>query len=447
MARIEEEFADAELGDPRRGARLAKLSAKLMERPEESFPTVLDEAGLEGAYRFFSNPAVTLDAVLAPHVAATWRRASHDAVTLALHDTTTLSFRPFGQRADVPTTTRGTQLFLAHTTLAVRGDKTRQPHGVLALSTHALEGNKVLHDRWVDHVDRVTQHASAHANVVHIMDREADDYTLLAALVRRGQRFVIRSHHDRLLEEGTLHEAMGVAEPLFTRDVDLGARTSAHRSNKQRTAYPERDCRRARLAFAAVRVTLPRPPRSQKSLPRALSVNVVRVWEVNTPAGEKPIEWCLLTSEPIADVSAIERIVNWYRSRWVIEEYFKALKTGCAYEKRQLESFHALRNALAVFAAIAWRLLLLRNEARERPDAAAITVLSADQLEVLRAVPRARLPDRPTARDAMLAVARLGGHLPRNGDPGWMVLGRGFERLDTLTAGWVLRRASETCDQ
>jgi hypothetical protein len=43
-----------------------------------------------------------------------------------------------------------------------------------------------------------------------------------------------------------------------------------------------------------------------------------------------------------------------------------------------------------------------------------------------------RLPEAPTIRDAMLGIARLGGHLPRNGDPGWIVLGRGFE--DFLSA-------------
>lgn len=38
-----------------------------------------------------------------------------------------------------------------------------------------------------------------------------------------------------------------------------------------------------------------------------------------------------------------------YRARWVIEEFFKALKTGCNFERRQLESFQSLRIALAIF--------------------------------------------------------------------------------------------------
>ena len=30
--------------------------------------------------------------------------------------------------------------------------------------------------------------------------------------------------------------------------------------------------------------------------------------------------------------------MNIYRTRWTIEEFFKALKTGCLYEQREFES-------------------------------------------------------------------------------------------------------------
>ena len=45
--------------------------------------------------------------------------------------------------------------------------------------------------------------------------------------------------------------------------------------------------------------------------------------------------------------------------------------------------------------------------------------------------------------DAMLAVAALGGHLKRNGDPGWLVLGRGMHDLLVMELGW---RAREQAD-
>jgi len=147
----------------------------------------------------------------------------------------------------------------------------------------------------------------------------------------------------------------------------------------------------------------------------------------------------LLTNLPIGTPDEIAYAVDCYRARWVIEEYFKALKTGCQYEKRQLESAHSLLNALAVLAPVAWRLLLLRHLGRHAPKRPATDALTPSQVEVLRAVAKRPMPKRPTVQDAMLAIAGLGGHLPRNGDPGWLVLGRGMHDLLLLELGWRAR--------
>ena len=54
------------------------------------------------------------------------------------------------------------------------------------------------------------------------------------------------------------------------------------------------------------------------------------------------------------------------------------------------------------------------------------------------------LAARPTVKQAMYAVARLGGHFKQNGDPGWQTLGRGLQRLlqaeqDALALQGLLR--------
>ncbi len=93
---------------------------------------------------------------------------------------------------------------------------------------------------------------------------------------------------------------------------------------------------------------------------------------------------CSTRSEPIDTPDDVLRVVDWYRARWTIEEYFKALKTGCALEERQLEDLPALVNVLALFIPIAWRLLLMKSEARDAPTAPATTILEPEELEVLR---------------------------------------------------------------
>jgi hypothetical protein len=117
--------------------------------------------------------------------------------------------------------------------------------------------------------------------------------------------------------------------------------------------------------------------------------------------------------------------VDAYRARWVIEELFKALKTGCQIEKRQLESYDARRIALAIFLPITVQLLWLRDAARSEPAAAPCTTLSARHVQVvLRACSRRPMSATPSNEEAYLALAALGGHLRANGSLGWVVLGR-----------------------
>lgn len=166
-----------------------------------------------------------------------------------------------------------------------------------------------------------------------------------------------------------------------------------------------------------------------RSRKRTLMLNVVKVIEVDAPDGCTPVEWNLITTESIASEADLLRIVDTYRARWVVEELFKALKTGCAFEKRQLGSYAALVNALAVFLPIASMIVRLRDIARRSPDGPASLVIDAKLLDVLRRIARRPLPAKPTAKHVTYAIAALGGHLPRNGDPGWLTLARGFEDL------------------
>ena len=132
-----------------------------------------------------------------------------------------------------------------------------------------------------------------------------------------------------------------------------------------------------------------------------------------------------------------------YRTRWTIEEYFKAVKTGCAYESRQLESYHALSNLLAYTLVVAYALLLMRALARTGRSWPATAILSDTEIAVLRKLDKRAVGVNPTVRDALLAIAALGGHIKNNGDPGWLVLSRGWQRLRDYEAGYRLARGEK----
>ena len=95
-----------------------------------------------------------------------------------------------------------------------------------------------------------------------------------------------------------------------------------------------------------------------------------------------------------------------------------------------------LRCAVTITLPIACELLWLRSRARDDPDGPATEVVTSQQLKVLRLLGSRSLPDKPTIRDALWAVAGLGGHLKRNGEPGWLVLHRGLQTLLSYEAGY-----------
>jgi len=56
---------------------------------------------------------------------------------------------------------------------------------------------------------------------------------------------------------------------------------------------------------------------------------------------------------------------------------------------------------------------------------------------VLRACGSRPMSATPSNHEVNTALAALGGHLRSNGPPGWMVLGRVYEKLLVLEQGWI----------
>ena len=466
-SRVIAELGAANFRDHRLAVRLRGLAERLVAKPDASFPKALrGSAELEAAYRFFGHVAVSPDAILGGHFEGVRQRCKREDTVLVLHDTTTISFRHDGRRRDDDGEPLPKQRFFAHAALAITDDSTRRPLGIAGLGTW-YRGASYGGGGWHDEYDRwwlmaqLSSERLSHKSVVHIMDREADDYWLFHNLTSNGHRFVVRARasgdRTRLLVDDDfrmLHEAVASLETVVEREVKLAKRRKKG-SEVHDSIHPPRESRLTRLSIAARALTLKRPKkhpshskaRRAATLAPTVSLNVVRVWEAEPPPGEKPVEWVLFTTDPIDNEEQILRIVDRYRARWTIEMYFKALKTGCAYESRQLEDFDSLANALAVFAPIACTLLDLRSEARRTPDAPADLVLSKSQIEVLRVLGRIPLPEAPTQRQALLAVAALGGHIKWNGEPGWQTLGSGYRELLTLTAGWEAAKLQLARDQ
>ena len=460
MKGFKHELSGAALGDARLTQRFISLVEQLAVNPDASLPESLPPADLEAAYRFVNNEKVTVDALLAPHAAETATRCAAHATVLVAHDSSECKYG--GERAQLgrirATAAKGYSL---HLSLAIADAQTRDPLGVLAVSTKCrtgpLRGRASPATRYKDparesfrwgaHMLAVEQQLGP-GRAIHLADREGDAYELLASLQQHGARFVIRQCHDRRLadtELGTHLDAVLGATPIVGhREVAISKRGVAAQPASVRN-HPPRDARPTMLAIGAMPLTVRRPWNMPASQPATLALHVVHVREVDAPADADPIEWTLLTTEPIATPEQMWAIVDAYRARWLIEEYFKTLKTGCSLEKRQNESLHALENVLGLYLPIAWQLLRLRTLARTAETTPAAAVLSPSACAVLRRHPRTAkwMPANPTVVDAMNAIAALGGHIKNNGRAGLIVLGRGYQALLALIDGWDLRATTQ----
>jgi hypothetical protein len=464
------EFAGLILSDKRLVDRVLRFVTAAALGPAESLPDMFEDiAGLEGAYRLLNNDRVTLEALHKPHRLRTIERSRQASSVVVVHDTSDVQ-TPWADPSKVGYLNTGKAGYRAHVSLAlaIQSERPVRPLGVLNMepifrpkpskksnkqaggAETALWKNKE-YARWERGVEASARALADCPSVIHVMDREADCYALFSQIQSLEQGFVIRLRSDRRarqlddaddedLDWSTLGKLATEMMGVCVRDVPLSKR-GAKRAPASLKNHPPRESRNALLHFSAMNVELCKP-RYVADDPASLNLRFVRVWEPTPPAGEEPVEWLLLTNESCETPEQIVRVVDLYRCRWVIEEFFKALKTGCALEKRQFESREALTNILALFVPIAVHLLWIRSCARDTPDAPASDVFTSLQLTVLRHRSHRPMPENPTAKEALWVLAGIGGHIPNNGWPGWQVLGRAYVKLLEAVEIWKLAMAA-----
>lgn len=459
---------DAEVRVIRRSQRMMAL---WNEKPDESFPEIFhDAAELEAAYRFFNNPSIDFPKLIDAHASQTTERCKrHEGDVLCIHDTSTFVFS--GERKGLGYINKNNRGFLGHFSFCVSRtveDEAPLPLGVVAaylwvrqqlratkgVSQKELRQSKDCESlRWMDGVAKVEEKLRGVKSLIHVMDREGDIYDAFSTMVAQKQRFVIRALSNRTLvtedtEYTRLFDAIDGLPAIYRESINVSARNGAAPPD-QKKLHPPRSARIAEVCATACPVTIKRTRHSAKDFPATTPVNLVHVFEPNPPEKQSPVEWLLMTNEPIETPEDIRKVVAIYRQRWLIEEFFKAIKTGCAFEKRQLTTYHSLSIALAMTVPLAWEILLLRAQSRAKVSLPAKDFMSPLRIQLLRAAMKKRkrtiLPEDPSLQEVCFGIASLGGHLKRNGPPGWKTLKHGYSYLLAMEEGW--RMARETCDQ
>lgn len=455
-------FGEAPFSDVRRTRRLQAIGEALAASPGASIPQLFAHRyDVKATYAFFAHPEVDVDSVQSTHRAWVMDQLEQAGAYLLIEDTTELDWTgraripglgPIGNRNE------GTQGIRLHSVLAARWNERaadhrvghRPPLEVLGLvvqdyhrriprpagdrrdDSRARKRRPRESQRWLRSGDGMGLAPRA-ARWVRVGDAEADIYEYLQSCQARGHGHVIRSGQDRALVDADGRTRLGFLHETARQQPILG------RFVLQLPARPGHRARAAELAVSAVTVRLRAPQRPGASAGRhpPITCTAVRVWEPDSPAAT-PLEWILLCDAPVTTFAEAHTCVRQYASRWLVEDFHKALKTGLRAERLQLETAERLLPAVAVMSVVAVRLVGLREQLRHRPqNTANQSGLDALSLTVLRAATH-----RPvnTVGEVALAVARLGGHLNRrrDGPPGWQTLWQGMQKLDLLVRGVLL---------
>ena len=473
-------FGTAQLGDPRRTRRLIQVANQMVRHPGGSLPhKVRNPADLFALYRLCKRKEVTHEAVLDPHRQLTLRQIEeHGGDVLILHDSTDIDYTKQKSLTDLGQIGNGFgRGYIAHNSLAVDA---KNGH-VIGLT------NQILHARPVVPKDETraerrkresretllwvegTRGLPASRKLVDVVDRGGDTFEFIEHEVRSGRRFVIRTKHDRSLVSGHavpppkretgapgLHKvsralaSQGQFELDVTKSIPAGKSAKARKRNGK-LKHPPRTARLAQMCFASAAVQLVPPQAKSGTHGRdPVPVWVVRVWEESPPEGEEALEWILITNEPVMTADDARRVIHWYRTRWVIEEYHKAQKTGCSIEGMHFQFEDRLQPMIALLSVVALTLLKLRDAARteDSHNRPARELIGDEYVAALSLWRHKEVRLDWSVHDFIMALGRLGGHLNRKADglPGWITLWRGWTDLQPrVETAELIKKQTKTC--
>ena len=443
-------FAHAQLGDRRRSRRLVQTFNLMQRHPGGTLPDKLcTPADLRAFYRLCDADDVTHDAIMAAaRQFALTRIAASPGAVLIVHDATELDYTSLTSLAgDLGQIGGGGgRGYICHNVLAVAAD-TGDVLGLIDQILHCRDEvpkDETLTERreretresllWL----QGTEHLPADTKLIDVSDQGSDTFEFLEHEFHSGRRFVVRACKVRKVYAG--HRPVG--RPRYLKEYahrlpELG------RFTLDVQAQPGRKARKDAEFVVRGGALLVCPPHAKYGHhgDDPLPLYLVQATEVAPPAGEKAIDWTLLTNEPVRTFDDAWRVLGWYERRWIAEEYHKAQKTGCQIEDMQFTTTGRLQPAIALLSVVAVTLLNLRDASR-RPDAKtrlATTILAPDYVKVLSLWRYREIRAHLTVHDFFYALARLGGHQNRKSDhrPGWLVLWRGWTKLQAMLDGYA----------
>jgi hypothetical protein len=401
-------------------------------------------------WRFLANERVTIDKLIEG-----WSEQTRQAVAgrhvLAIQDTSEIKFPTTEEnRRGLGKIKKGNVFgVLLHPLLAVDADS----GAVLGLAGGSVwtrsgevqtpHAQRRLADkesaRWIATAEQAKDTLAAARLITIVDDREGDFYAHWALTPAANVHLLTRLRDDHaLLKGGTVRTALARLPMAATVAVELRDRAN-------------RPARTAHLSLRFGSFMLKRPKNLlEKDLPASLQVHAVEVVERHPPKGAEAVHWILLTTHTIGSLTAAWQIVDWYRRRWIIEQFFRALKLqGLRIEDSQLASAERLLKMVAI-AAKAAAIVMQLVQARDGRDPLPASLVFTDPEIKVIAILNTRLQGRTerqknphpdnTLAWAAWVIAKLGGwHEYQAKPPGPITFHNGLAYFRAFAAGWALK--------
>lgn len=296
--------------------------------------------------------------------------------------------------------------------------------------------------RWLDGTLRAGGVLAAANSVTGVSDRESDIY----------EHFACRPDNVHLIVRACQNRQIATDEAdqinlLFARADSL---PEQGRFEVKIPAAPGRQARVTELAVRFCQVEVCKPLHgAARDLPGSIPLILVDVRETSTPKDGEPIHWRLLTTHPVTTLGEARRIVDLYRMRWTIEEYFHTLKTaGFDIEAADIGDPQVMIKfvtAAAVAAVTVMQLVKARDgttgeSLTDAFDPADQPIFEAACAQLEGKTARQRNPHpRGSLAFAAWVIARLGGWTGYYGKPGPQVMRRGLDDFQRIKDGTTLR--------
>ena len=476
---VSQEFSSIHFGDTRLDKRLKTCVSALAKIGDSTPDSCLGDGELKGMYRFVNNKKVSFEQVLEEHQKSTIKRCKEFECVFLASDTTDVELTkpqtvidgvgPIGQG-------KNQKGFFFHPSYAISDGGvplgiveheiwTRNPPSEMTpeeKNAHRKQACLAEKEsrRWLEIQQSNEQLARSLPDTHFIMvaDSEADMGDLFCECADFPSNFdvIIRGCKNRSLVDAKsidqspegqpleniskLDEALSLSPVRFTQTIDVKAREeSAHHkyTKKKVVRNQKRSSRKAVLSIRTIQVTLYGTRRPGGGHLPASEINVVEAREENPPEGEEPIRWVLFTTLPVNTRAQVEKVIGGYQKRWLIEVYFKTLKSGMKIEDMKYQTLKRYLAAFAMLAIVGWRVEYLKMAARADGDSPCDKYFDAQQWVAIVTFTTKQKPDLtspPTTKEFVLMVAKLGGYInkKKQGPPGAKTLWRGLKRADAI---------------